>query len=58
MAYPEPTPILRGRHAKESLERLEEFKLTPWQRQFYGDARESYRKLMPRAVSAVVSQIF
>ncbi len=48
MAYPEPTPILRGHRAKEFLERLENFKLTPEQKRFYRDAREFYRKLMPR----------
>jgi hypothetical protein len=48
MVYPEPTPALRGRRAKEFLERLENFELTPWQKRFYKDAREFYRKLMPR----------
>jgi hypothetical protein len=44
MAYPEPTPILKGKDAQEFLKRLANFKLTPEQREFYRDARKRYRK--------------
>ena len=44
MAYPEPTPILKGKAAEEFLERLDNFKLTPEQKEFYRDARKLYRR--------------
>jgi hypothetical protein len=44
MAYPEPTPILRGKAAQEFLVRLANFKLTPEQKDFYRDALEFYRR--------------
>ena len=48
VAYPEPIPVLRGKDAKEFLRRLEAFKLTKSQKQFYRGCRELYRKLAPK----------
>ena len=47
MAYPEPIPVLRGKHAEEFLRRLESFELTKSQRRFLRGAREFYLKLKP-----------
>ena len=49
MAYPEPIPALRGRHAREFLKRLEGFKLTTRQRRIYSDAVEYYNRIRPGA---------
>ena len=48
MAYPEPTPPLKGKDAKEFLRRLKEFKLTPEQKEIYRNARANYRSAAPR----------
>lgn len=48
MAYPEPIPPVRGRNAEEFLKRLENFKLTRKQKEFYKDARKMYRKMAPK----------
>lgn len=47
MAYPEPIPEIKGRHAKEFLERLEKFHLTSSQKRLYRGAKEFYLKLKP-----------
>jgi len=47
MAYPEPIPELRGRHAKEFLERLERLHLTSAQRKLFAGARSLYSELKP-----------
>jgi hypothetical protein len=44
MAYPEPTPALKGKDAQEFLIRLANFKLTSEQKKFYKDARKEYRR--------------
>ena len=44
MAYPEPIPALKGKAAKQFLERLESFELKSTQVDLYRGARESYRK--------------
>jgi len=49
MSYPEPTPILRGKEAKQFLERWRNFKLTPEQLEFYRGAREYYLANVERA---------
>ncbi len=48
MAYPEPIPEIKGRHAKEFLERLEEFRLTFTQKKLYRGAKEFYLRLKPK----------
>ncbi len=48
MAYPEPIPELRGRHAKEFLDRLETLHLTSSQKKLYAGARSLYLQLKPR----------
>jgi len=47
MAYPEPIPAIKGKHAKEFLERLSKFKLTPREKEIYRNARANYRKMSP-----------
>jgi hypothetical protein len=44
MAYPEPIPRLSRKESEEFLENLENFKLTPEQRQFYKEARERFKE--------------
>ena len=44
MAYPEPIPALRGRDAKEFVQRLNRFELKASQLKLYAGAREAYRK--------------
>lgn len=45
MAYPEPTPVIRGRkNVKEFLRRLENFTLTPEQMKFYTDGFERQKR--------------
>ena len=44
MAYPEPTPVIKGKDVKIFLKRLEEFELTPAQKEFYKDAVKIYRR--------------
>jgi len=38
MAYPEPTPLLKGREVQEFIQRLDAFKLTEAQLEFFRDA--------------------
>ena len=47
MAYPEPIPALKGKDAKEFLERLRTFRLSGGQLEIYRGARDSYRKKSP-----------
>lgn len=42
MALPEPTPALRGKDAREFVERLRKFKLSAAQKEFYADAEDAY----------------
>jgi hypothetical protein len=51
-AYPPPTPILRGKEARQFLERLRDFKLTPEQQEFYRGAREFYLANVEKARQA------
>ena len=45
MAFPPPTPIIRGRkNVEEFLRRLDEFKLTPEQQAGYRDAIERHKR--------------
>jgi hypothetical protein len=48
MAYPEPTPALRGKDAKEFVKKLDHFKLTSAQKARLKGSRETYRKLKPK----------
>ena len=48
MAYPEPIPTIRGKRAREFIDRLEGFELTSSQKKLYRGAREYYRKLKPK----------
>jgi hypothetical protein len=45
MAYPEPTPELKGRDAKEFIQRLEAFDITDEQLELYKDSRDFYQKM-------------
>jgi len=45
MAYPEPTPEIKGRRAKEFIKRLENFDLTDEQLALYKDSKEFYKKM-------------
>jgi len=53
MAYPEPTPILRGKEARDFLRRLKAFKLTPEQQVFWRGALESYRATVARSQESI-----
>ena len=44
MAYPEPIPALKGKEAKEFLQRLQKFELKESQLELYKAARDDYRK--------------
>ena len=48
VAYPEPTPVLRGKEARQFLWRLEHLKMTPEQREQYRSAREFYRAMVEK----------
>jgi hypothetical protein len=39
MAYPEPVPALNAKETREFIKNLDEFKLTPKQKEFYRDTR-------------------
>jgi len=45
MAYPEPIPDLTGKQAKEFWKRLDNFKLTKKQKDFYKGARAYYLRM-------------
>jgi hypothetical protein len=49
MAYPEPTPVLKGKAAEEFLKRLESFKLNEEQKRLYRGAIKYYEKLCPKS---------
>lgn len=49
MAYPEASPILRGREAREFLRKLREFQFTPEQKEFWRGAVEDYEAAMARS---------
>ncbi len=44
LAYPEPIPAIKGKRAREFLERLNEFDLSKSQKELYRGARDSYHK--------------
>lgn len=48
MAYPEPIPILKQKDAREFIKRLNRFRLTKSQREFYKDARKEYLKAVQK----------
>jgi hypothetical protein len=48
MAYPEPTPVLRGKDAKEFVKKLDSFQLDSSQKARWKGARETYQKLKPK----------
>ena len=52
MAYPEPTPILRGSEAKDFLRRLKAFELTPEQKEFWRGALAGYHATVARSQAA------
>jgi hypothetical protein len=45
MAYPDPTEELKGKQAVEFQKRLDNFKLSPKQKEFYKDAKKLYKKI-------------
>jgi heme oxygenase len=51
-AYPEPTPVLRGKEARQFLEQLRNFRLTPEQQEFYRGAKEAYLESLERGRKA------
>ncbi len=48
MAYPEPIPAIKGKHAEEFLEKLSRFKLTASQKRLYEGSVDLYQKLKPK----------
>lgn len=48
MAYPEPTPALKGEEAKEFLKRLKKFKLSAKQKEKYRGVRADYNAAAPK----------
>lgn len=42
MAYPEPIPVLKSKDAKEFEKRLESFKLSGAQKEFYREALKTF----------------
>ena len=48
MAYPEPIPALKGKHAKEFLGRLARFRLTAGQKRLYEGAGQYYLDHKPK----------
>ena len=53
MAYPDPTPVIRGRrNVKEFLRRLDTFTLTPEQKELYRDAIERHKRQRAREPKA------
>ena len=45
MAYPDPTPELKGKQILEFQKRLDNFKLSFEQKEFYKDAKWLYKKI-------------
>jgi hypothetical protein len=48
MAYPEPIPAIKGKNAKEFLERLANFKLNAEQKKLYEGSVGLYQRLRPK----------
>jgi len=48
MAYPEPTPVIKGKDAEIFLKRLEEFELTPAQKELYRGVKKRYLESLER----------
>ena len=44
MGYPKPIPVLKAKDVKYFEQHLENFQLTPQQRQFYEDARKKFKR--------------
>ena len=49
MAYPEPTPVLKGKDAEEFLHRLETLKMTEEQKRLYRGAIKYYEEIRPKS---------
>ena len=50
MAYPEPTPVLKGKAAKELLEELRKEPKRARARARWAGSRETFRKLRPKEI--------
>jgi hypothetical protein len=48
MAYPEPTPAIKGKDAKIFLKRLDEFELTSAQKEMYRGTKKRYLRSLER----------
>jgi len=48
MAYPEPIPEIKGRHAREFIQRLEGFELTEEQKKLCRGASKYYKLIYAR----------
>jgi len=48
LAYPEPTPVLKGKAARELLDGLEKFELTPEKKRRWKGSRALFEKLQPK----------
>lgn len=48
MAYPEPTPVLKGEDAEEFLMRLETLRMTERQKRLYKGAIKYYKEHTPK----------
>ena len=48
VTYPEPIPAIKGEDVEGFLRRLENFSLTPAQKELYRGCREFYLRLRPR----------
>ena len=48
MAYPEPTPVLKGKDAEEFLRRLETVRMTERQKRLYRGAIRYYEEHRPK----------
>ncbi len=48
MAYPEPTPPIKGKDAKIFFKRLEEFELTLAQKELYRGTKKRYLRSLER----------
>ena len=51
MAYPEPIPEIKGRNAREFIQRLENFELTEEQKELCRGASKFYKDVNSRAGS-------
>jgi len=48
MAYPEPIPEIKGRHAREFIQKLEDFELTEEQKKLCRGASKFYKDINSR----------